>query len=41
MLLTIRQNVRWLFSHFILNAVLFSMLGLPYLTWMTPPDNDV
>lgn len=38
---TIRQNVRWLLCQFILNIVLLSGLGLPYLTWMTPPDHDV
>ncbi|ENO8415343.1 DUF3413 domain-containing protein [Vibrio mimicus] len=34
MLLMIKKNIQWLFSHFILNAVLLSVLGLPYLKWM-------
>lgn len=34
MLLMIKKNIQWLFSHFILNAVLLSLLGLPYLKWM-------
>ncbi|WP_195707020.1 DUF3413 domain-containing protein [Vibrio metoecus] len=34
MLLMIKKNIQWLFSHFILNAVLLSFLGLPYLKWM-------
>ncbi|WP_162807672.1 DUF3413 domain-containing protein, partial [Vibrio cholerae] len=34
MLLMIKKNIEWLFSHFILNAVLLAVLGLPYLQWM-------
>ncbi|EOW2076140.1 DUF3413 domain-containing protein [Vibrio mimicus] len=34
MLLMIKKNIQWLFSHFILNIVLLSVLGLPYLKWM-------
>ncbi|EGR0743227.1 DUF3413 domain-containing protein [Vibrio cholerae] len=34
MLLMIKKNIEWLFSHFILNAVLLAILGLPYLQWM-------
>ncbi|ENM5925013.1 DUF3413 domain-containing protein [Vibrio mimicus] len=34
MLLMIKKNIQWLFSHFILNTVLLSVLGLPYLKWM-------
>lgn len=41
MLLIINKNIRWLFCHFILNIVLLSVLGLPYLSWMTPPEKDV
>nr|WP_199246852.1 DUF3413 domain-containing protein [Vibrio mimicus] len=34
MLLMIKKNIQWLFSHFILNTILLSVLGLPYLKWM-------
>ncbi|PAS27694.1 hypothetical protein CGT72_17840, partial [Vibrio cholerae] len=34
MLLMIKKNIEWLFSHFILNAVLLAVLGLPYLQWI-------
>lgn len=40
MLLNVRHKVRWLLSQFVLNVVLLSVLGLPYLTWMITPQHD-